>query len=166
LNKISWGALGAVDSKMLAIKQTPLYQESVIQGCSAGKMEVVIVMVQSGKCGTNLQGCNWAVSTQPIPGHADYQQAMGISRWYHSNLTSGRICRTGQQKPTKWFEVWVQDDWHDVVSRLQRLKRVTQATALTELKIREDIDRRMKEVVDLSGGDGTRADPIQVAEQA
>jgi len=46
---------------------------------------------------------------------------------------SGRVCRSGQLKPTEFRVLWVQGDAHDEAPRLSNTTRMSEAEALTQL---------------------------------
>jgi len=46
---------------------------------------------------------------------------------------SGRVCRSGQLKPTEFRVLWVEGDAHDEAPRLSNTTRMSEAEALTQL---------------------------------
>ena len=77
LKKLRWGFLGALNTKIKGKAQTPTDQQEVVNRAQRGEYDVLIVSVESGKAGLNLQMMRWMVSLYPISRASDYEQAKG-----------------------------------------------------------------------------------------
>ena len=73
------GFIGAQYQKIMSVRWTTKRQREVIQECGeAGRgYEVVVVSIDSGKSGTNLQGMSRMISLGWIAAHASEEQATG-----------------------------------------------------------------------------------------
>ena len=82
-------------------------QNDCIKQCRAGTLDTAVVSVKSGKNGRNLQGMNWMATAGYISQYTEEEQAQGIAPLQRMLIT-GRCCRVGQKKPTRFYVLWVE----------------------------------------------------------
>lgn len=73
--KLRAGFLGAQDHPIIGMRQSQDDQAETIGRCEDGLLDVVVVMMQSGLAGLNLQSMN---GLYPISIDADQQQVQGM----------------------------------------------------------------------------------------
>jgi hypothetical protein len=122
-------------------------QNDYIRQCRAGTLDVAVVSVKSGKNGCNLQGMNWMVSLGYIGQYSEEEQAKGIAS-LQTMLTPGRCCRVGQQKPTRFYVLWVAGQPQDEAPHDANKLRMTEAEALTRMEPKRLLKKVVKKVDD------------------
>ena len=75
----------------------------------------------------------------------------------------GRCARTGQEKETRFYVLWVEGEKQDEAPRLMRNSRISEAEALTRLDP-ERIERGRKRKRATSGRGLDRDDPLVVSD--
>ena len=78
LLKLRVGFLGQKGKPVMGMPQKLTDQAETIRKCDDGELDVVVVMVQSGKVGLNLQSMNVMISLNPISQASEQEQAQGI----------------------------------------------------------------------------------------
>lgn len=75
---LSFGFIGAQDTRMLRLKFSDASQKATIDKCRAGTLDVAVCSVQSAKNGCNLQGMSAMVSLGWIGRYMEEIQAKGM----------------------------------------------------------------------------------------